>query len=263
MAGTARRSAAGPARLGIVDWGIGGLGLLALLDERLPGLSVTYWSDAGTAPYGTQRTVQLAARLRTVVGALAERGCTEVVLACNAASTVAPLLGAGRVPIPVQGIIGHGVAAVGRRRGTIGVVGGRRTIASGGYRRALAGPGRTVVSRVAQPLSAHIEAGRIGTEAFTADLRRIVAPLRGADALVLACTHYPAASDAFAAELPGTQLLDPAVGVADDLVARLGAAATAATGDRSFVTTGDRTTMRRAASAAWGLDVGRPTVVPV
>ncbi|WP_166906149.1 hypothetical protein [Mycobacterium sp. DL440] len=76
--------------LGIVDWGIGGIGVVRELDRRVPGLPVLYWSDAGATPYGRMRGDALAARLSAVVSELAHRGATEVVLACNAASTVAP-----------------------------------------------------------------------------------------------------------------------------------------------------------------------------
>ena len=107
--------------LGIVDWGIGGIGLVRELDRRVPGLPVLYWSDAGATPYGRMRSADLAARLHAVVCELACRGATEAVLACNAASTVAPRL--SRAPVPVEGIIGHGLASVPDHvRGPVGVV---------------------------------------------------------------------------------------------------------------------------------------------
>jgi glutamate racemase len=85
--------------LGIVDWGIGGVGLVRALDQRAPGLPLMYLADTGVTPYGRMGTEELTARLRTVVAALAERGATEVVLACNAASTVVGRLGATPVPV--------------------------------------------------------------------------------------------------------------------------------------------------------------------
>src|SRR6201998_1148103 len=130
-------------------------------------------------------------RLTTVVDALAERGATEVVLACNAASTVVGRLGAAAVP--VEGIITHGLASVPEElTGQVGVIGGRRPIAAGHYRRGLARRGRVVLSRVAQPLSAHIEAGRTGSPEFLADLAKILAPLRRGRALGLPRPPYPA-----------------------------------------------------------------------
>jgi glutamate racemase len=236
--------------LGIVDWGIGGIGLVRALNELAPGLPIVYWSDAGATPYGRMGTDKLAARLNTVVAALAERGATEVVLACNAASTVVGRL--APAPIPVQGIIEHGLASVPEDiAGPIGVVGGRRTIAAGHYRRGLERRGHLVVSRVAQPLSAHIEAGRTGSPRFLTDLARIIAPLRGVDALVLACTHYPAASRWFKAALPNALLIDPADRLAATIAARH-QHTRVGQGSRLFLTTGDPEAMRVGAARAWG-----------
>lgn len=240
--------------LGILDWGIGGIGLVCELDRCVPGLPVLYWSDAGATPYGRMRTADLVTRLSTVISELAGRGATEVVLACNAASTVAPRL--TDAPVPVEGIIDHGLASVPDEiRGYVGVVGGRRTIASGCYRRGLSRPGREVLSRVAQPLSAHIEAGRAGSPGFVADLHRIVAPLQRAQALVLACTHYPAVSDWFADALPDTALIDPAHRLATAVAARHPAARSGPVAARTYLTSGDAEAMRRSAAVAWGVEL--------
>jgi glutamate racemase len=241
--------------LGIVDWGVGGVGLVRALDELAPGLPVLYWSDTGVTPYGRMRTDELAGRLTAVITALAGLGATEVVLACNAASTVTARLSS--MPIPVEGIIGHGVASVPERIcGPIGVVGGRRTIASGCYRRGLARPGRVVLSRVAQPLSAHIEAGRLGSRQFLADLTTIVAPLRHVEALVLACTHYPAASQWFSAVLGDVTLIDPAdrfaAAVAERHPRTRSSTRPAA---RTYLTSGDPDAMRRGAATAWAAEL--------
>jgi glutamate racemase len=244
--------------LGIVDWGIGGIGLLRQLDRSAPGLPVIYWSDTGAVPYGKQQAAELSNRLRAVVAELAARGCTDVVLACHSASTVAPLL--EDCAIPVSGIIEHALRAVpDDLNGTVGVVGGRRTITSGVYRRALACRGLPAISRVAQPLSAHIEAGRIGTPEFRRDLDRIVAPIRGAAALVLACTHYPAAAGEFAAALPGTLLIDPAAGAA----AAIAGPASATGAQRTFLTTGDPVEMTRSARLAWNYGIEKPLRIRV
>ena len=238
--------------LGVIDWGIGGLGLVQALDRAAPGLPVLYWSDAGATPYGRMRVDELAGRLSAVVDELAERGSSEVLLACNAASTVVGKLGA--VAIPVEGIIEYGVASVpDELTGQVGVIGGRRTIAAGNYRRGLARRGRVVLSRVAQPLSAHIEAGRTGSAEFRSDLAKILAPLRRVDALVLACTHYPAARRWFAAALPHAQLIDPAERLAAAIAERHPHTRSCAqVGPRVFLTTGDPGSMRRNASRAWG-----------
>jgi len=102
-------------------------------------------------------------------------------------------------------------------------------------------------------LSAHIEAGRVGSPQFRADLARILAPLQRVQALVLACTHYPAASGWFAAALPDTLLIDPVERLAAAVAHRHPHARRAAgPGERAFFTTGDPGAMRRGAARAWG-----------
>jgi glutamate racemase len=248
--------------LGVIDWGIGGLGLVRALDQAAPGLPVLYWSDAGATPYGRMQVNELAGRLTAVVDALAERGATEVVLACNAASTVVGKLAASA--IPVEGIIEYGLASVPEElTGQVGVVGGRRTIAAGHYRRGLARRGRVVLSRVAQPLSAHIEAGRTGSPEFRSDLVKILGPLRRVDALVLACTHYPAARRWFAAALPHAQLIDPAERLAAALAERHPhTQKNSPRGQRVFLTTGDPKAMRQGAARAWGTPLTAKVVRP-
>lgn len=237
--------------LGIIDWGIGGVGLVNALDRLVPGLPVVYWSDAGATPYGRMHADELTDRLMRVVTALAERGATEVVLACNAASTV--VAGLTAAPVVVEGIITHGLASVPEDLTSVGVVGGQRTIDAGHYQRGLARPGRVVWPRVAQPLSAHIEAGRTASAQFQTDLADIVAPLRHAQALVLACTHYPAASRWFAAALPDTLLIDPAEHLAAAIAYRYPELAWPARPARKvFLTTGDPDAMRHNAARAWG-----------
>lgn len=237
--------------LGLIDWGIGGIGVLNALDRLAPGLPVVYWSDSGATPYGRMDADELTDRLLTVVTSLAERGATEVVLACNAASTVAAGLRAA--PIPVEGIIAHGIASVPEELTSVGVVGGQRTIEAGLYRRGLARPGRTVLSRVAQPLSAHIEAGRTGSAQFHADLTSIVEPLQQVQALVLACTHYPAARDYFKALLPDALLIDPAEHLASAIAYRYPEATAARQlAARVFLTSGNPAAMRHGAVRAWG-----------
>jgi glutamate racemase len=242
-------------RLGFLDWGIGGIGIFGAFRRRRPEVPVLYWSDTGATPYGRLPAAALTARVRRVLRAMAGQGVTHAVVACNAASTVLPDL--GDVGIPVMGVIAPAIAMVSPAlEGVLGVVGGARTIRSGLYRRALATPRRQVVQRIAQPLSAHIEAGRVGTPAFERDLTRILAPLARADAILLACTHYPSAREAFRRLAPRASLLDPAEAVVEAVISRW--RLPTGRGDL-FVTTGSPDDMRRGARTAWGTDLGRCT----
>src|SRR5262249_29716764 len=121
-----------------------------------------------------------------------------------------------RLGLQATGVIEHGLAMV-EKGGyqKVGILGGRRTVLSQSYARPLRRSGCVVRGRVAQPLSALIEQGEIESPAMTDLLRPLVAPLRSMDAVVLACTHYPAVRPQIQALLPGVELVDPAEGTAE------------------------------------------------
>jgi glutamate racemase len=246
-------------KLGILDWGIGGVGFYALARARLPGLPVVYWSDAGAMPYGKQAPADLARRVVAIARWLKrEAGVTHLAIACNAASSVLPAIELEDETLPqITGVIEHGVRAALQRTAPgqiIGIVGGRRTILSGAYRRALAG--RTVRQRVAQPISARVEGGDLSSAGLRRELDAIMAPLREVDLLVLACTHYPALRGAFAQRAPSAEIVDPAA----ELLAwavdawQLDSAGYGSEPDR-VLTTGDVGSTGRSARLAFGMEL--------
>jgi glutamate racemase len=236
------------AGLGVLDWGIGGLGFVTELWARAPGTSVVYLSDSGATPYGRLPRSALAARVQLAVNTLVARGAGQVVIACNAASSVADAL---RAPVPITSIVAAASASVpADLRGTLWVLGGGRTVRSGIYQRTLARTGLRVHGRIAQPLSAHVEAGEGPSAACAADLARVLAPVRDGDALLLACTHYPALAPQIRRLRPQSPLFDPATRLADQVLPALAAVGC---GPSTFATTGDPAAMARAAQAAWGL----------
>lgn len=236
--------------LAILDWGIGGMGCYRALKTRMAHGSIIYFSDSGATPYGRMSRTQLISRLQTVSELLVAEGATALLVACNAASTALPFA-AGRLALPTTGIIEHAVRAVEASRvRVLGIVGGKRTILSQTYRKLL--PQLEIRQRIAQPLSAQIEAGHLDAPETLAELRRIVGPLRGVDALLLACTHYPAISRHFAAALPGVTLIDP-VDAAVEWVLRNWQLQQ---GPDRFLTTGDPNEMCRSAHLAFGVKMG-------
>jgi glutamate racemase len=237
--------------LGIVDWGVGGVGVMRALRRRAQSLPVLYFSDAGFTPYGLLSRTALAARLSLVVNYLQRQGASAVVLACNAASTVIDRVHAPK-GCPLRGVIEPALRLVPRDAlGTVAVIGGRRTIRSGVYRRGLSG--LRVKQRIAQPLSAYVEAGTSDSDACSAVLDRVLLPLRGAELLLLACTHYPALAAQIQARLPETKLLDPAEALAAAVLSSF-EIPSEALADRTL-TTGDPEAMQRAAWRAWQVEL--------
>jgi glutamate racemase len=111
-----------------------------------------------------------------------------------------------------------------------------------------------VAQRVAQPLSALIERGLTDGPEVEACLREILAPLRDAEHLVVACTHYVAALPAIRSWLPRLRsVVDPAEETLDWVRARWGLHG--GEGRERFVTTGSAVATRDAARLAFGLSL--------
>src|SRR5216117_1335820 len=113
--------------LGIVDWGIGGVGISKLAKSRIGNVPILYFSDTGATPYGRMSRHGLVSRLNAVIVFLRSRGVTHLVLACNAASTVIPSLNIAG--LRVKGVVESAVRIAERMRPErLALIGGRRTV---------------------------------------------------------------------------------------------------------------------------------------
>lgn len=245
-------------KLGTLDWGIGGLGV----HQRLLALGVAddalYLSDAGFTPYGKLEEDALAARVAGCLERLASAGCTHVVVGCNAASTVLSHPRVRHAAATLQDVLGVIAptldAVLAAPPAEVLVLGGARTVASNLYARPLEAAGVRVRQRVAQPLSALIEAGVLEGPALDACLDAICGPVSDARVVILACTHYPAVADAIARRFPHLErCVDPSVETARVAHARWGMAH-APTRATTAWTTGDPAASGRAALAAFGVE---------
>ncbi len=181
-------------KLGILDWGIGGVSVYKLVKEKLGAVSVVYFSDTGATPYGKMSRIELVERLNSVINFLKSKEVTHVVIGCNAASTAISYLNSE--DIKIEGVIESAVEMTAKLKPRkLAVIGGRRTILSGIYRRKFAEKGIEINQRIAQPLSALIESGDVSSEKLRAESRKILAPVKNSSHILLACTHYPAITD--------------------------------------------------------------------
>jgi glutamate racemase len=241
----------------LLDWGIGGLGVYRELSRRDPARRILYTSDAGMTPYGAMSAAALGARVLDIATWLRAHGIGRLVIACNAASTVLPSIARPLAALGVEstGIIEHGIAlALSSGAMSVAVIGGARTIRSGAHVQALRHAGIDARGRIAQPLSAVVEAGDLRSETTRALVARALAPVRSYGALLLACTHYPALREHFESVMPHAVILDPAVATVDAIVSSW-PSVRVRHGDDVFVTTGDPEQMRRSAMLAFGVDV--------
>jgi glutamate racemase len=245
--------------LGMIDWGIGGIGIVKLIKEKQRDVPVIYFSDTGVTPYGKMNRDELAARLETVIDLMTKRGATHIVMGCNAASSIIPYL--KEQSVPVKGVIEAGVACTARvRPERLGLIGGRQTILSGAYRRAFRRFGIKVHQRIAQPLSALIESGDISSGQLRTECKRILEPIKNSSHILLACTHYPAILPLLRESVSRqTFFIDPAPELVESLREwDLG------TGNcDTYLTTGDAGKMKAAARAAFDWDIRNVTQVSI
>ncbi len=239
------------AQLGILDWGIGGVSVYKLVKERLGETAIIYFSDTGATPYGKMSRTELVARLNKVVSFLKSKGVTHLLVGCNAASTA--ILFLDHEDLKIEGVIESAVEMTAKLKpAKLAVIGGRRTILSGIYRRKFAEKGIKPAQRIAQPLSALIESGDISSDKLRLESRKILAPVKNASHILLACTHYPAITavlkDFVSAE---TVFLNPAGALVD----KIADWNLTKGGTDMFYTTGDVEEMKNAARNAFGVKI--------
>lgn len=250
---------AAPQSIGIIDYGIGGLGLYRLLKTRKYQAPIVYLSDAGVQPYGTLSRKELALRLDRVIDFYREIGVTRVVVACNAASTVLPR------PLPpdmeVLGFIEFGVQSVLRSKSKeVLLIGGGRTVKAGLYRKKLLATGIKVQQKNTQPLSIMIEAGDVASLQLVDAVSHYLKGIRPGQSLLLACTHYPAILPIFRNVLgPEFNILDPAEEAAESIVCKWKYVGLR-TPDQ-FFTTGDPFLMKSAASLTFNISLTNITLI--
>lgn len=213
--------------IGVFDSGVGGLSVLGEIRRELPHEDLLYAADSAHAPYGEKTAAFIEQRAHAIVGFLHERGAKAIVVACNTATGVAVDALRARWRMPVVGIepaIKPAVAAT--KSGVVGVLATSQTIVSARFTRLIAAfaGGVQVVPQACPGLVEQVEKGDLSSAETRALVGEYVRPLlaRGADTLVLGCTHYPYLGPVIAAVAgPGVEVINPAAAVARELRRRL------------------------------------------
>jgi glutamate racemase len=211
--------------VGVFDSGVGGLSVLVEIRRQLPHENLLYAADSGNAPYGEKPAEFIERRADAIVGFFVAQGAKAIVVACNTATGVAVDALRRRWTIPIVGIepaIKPAVAAT--RSGVVGVLATTQTIASARFSRLIQtfGSGAEIVAQPCPGLVEQIESGDLsGARALIAGYVRPLVD-RGADTLVLGCTHYPFVQPLIEeAAGNGVAILNPAAAVARELRRRL------------------------------------------
>ncbi len=230
------------APIGMFDSGVGGLSIYRETRQVLPGHDVICVADQGYGMYGQRSLAEVSQRSETVARFLIDRGATTIVVACNSASAAA--LHHLRTQFPEVTFVGMEPAvkpATGlSRSGKIGILGTDATFqgelfASVVDRHAT---DREVITKTCPGLAAAIEAGDPASENL---IERYVGDVvaRGADVVVLACTHYSLVRDRIAAAAGTATVVDPAPAVARQVMRVVDRPRGPSQGSAAFLTTAD------------------------
>ncbi|HOO10182.1 MAG TPA: glutamate racemase [Cyclobacteriaceae bacterium] len=185
--------------IGIYDSGIGGLTVAHAITKLLPGEDILYFGDTAHLPYGDKSEAAIQAYSIKIADVLLKKGCKAIVIACNSASSAAYelLKEYVRNDAHILNVIDPMIAHVCEHFAgeEVGLIGTRRTVASGVYHQRLAETCPSIKLRsLATPLLAPmIEEGFFNNQISHEIIAQYLSEsgLEGIKALILACTHYP------------------------------------------------------------------------
>jgi len=191
---SSRQSSAGP--IGVFDSGVGGLSVLQQIRQRLPGESLHYVADTAHIPYGDKPPAFVRQRVNAIAGELVAMGAKALVVACNTATAAAVDSLRERFDMPVVGMEPAVKPAVqSSRSGVVGILATAGMVRSNRMADLVArfAGDREVIIQPCPGLVEQVERHALDTPQTSGMLQQYLEPVlaRGADTLVLGCTHYP------------------------------------------------------------------------
>ena len=208
--------------IGFMDSGVGGLTVLSEAMKRLPRENFVYFGDSKNCPYGNRTADDIYRLSVNMLNFLKEKGVKCVLVACNTISALGDRLNAG-FDFPIIRIIdccAEKISETGLE--SVGLIATEFTVNSGVYKKRITAkrPSCEVVGVGSKHLARLIETkGPKDPETkaeITACTDKILEKRKVSD-IILGCTHYPLAKDAFCAGYPDVNFIDPAQAQCDVL----------------------------------------------
>ena len=177
--------------VGVFDSGVGGISTLREMIRELPEERFIYFGDMANAPYGTKRTAEVTACVRTVVEKLTARNIKALVIACNTATGAAAAVLRRELTIPVIGMEpALKPASEMRKDGSVLVLATPLTLRQEKFENLMRRYGEGAVKVPCPGLMELVEADdSAGALRYLQELFSRF-PLEKVDAVVLGCTHY-------------------------------------------------------------------------
>jgi glutamate racemase len=249
--------------LGVFDSGVGGLSVLRELRALLPHASIVYVADSAYVPYGTKPPALIRDRSMAIARFLvAKWHVRAVVVACNTATTHAvDLLRLNFPSVPFVGMEpAIKPAAAATRSRVVGVLATDATLDGERFASLMKrhAEGIEVLTESCPGLVEQVEAGDLSGPRTIDLLQSCTVKLvaRGADTIVLGCTHYPFLRDTLQGLVgPSVTLIDTAGAVARQTERVLAdgpdGSPTGSVGRVVFFTSGDPSVVRASLERLW------------
>ncbi len=176
---------------------MGGLTVWREVRRALPAESLVYLGDGKYCPYGSRPRAEVEQPADRAVAHVVALGCKLVVVACNTATAAAiDFLRHKYADLPIVGMEpAVKPACLTTRSRVVGVLATERSLDGDLFRRTAARYGQDieVVTAPGRGFVELVEEDRETTPEAEACVREAIAPMlaRGADQIVLGCTHYP------------------------------------------------------------------------
>lgn len=213
--------------IGVFDSGVGGLSVLRDIRRELWNEDLIYVADSTHAPYGDKTAEFIEARAVSISRFLLDQPVKAIVVACNTATSAAVAELRARFAVPIIAMEPAVKPAVElTRSGVVGVMATRRTVISKNFLNLLErfGAGIEIMAQACPGLAEQVEAGDLHGEKTRSLVGQYVLPLleRGADTIVLGCTHYPFLRSVIESMAgPRVTVIDPGEAIARELRRRL------------------------------------------
>ncbi len=185
--------------IGVFDSGLGGLTAVRKLMEIMPNEDIIYFGDTGRVPYGGRSKETITKYARQDIAFLQSFDIKAVVVACGTVSTTALEIIEDDYSLPIFGVTEAAVrkAAKLTQNNKIGLIGTKASIMSGTYEKLIKkwAPEAEVYGQACPLFVPLVENGRIhkGDVVIETVAREYLSKIKekGADVLILGCTHYP------------------------------------------------------------------------
>lgn len=177
--------------VGVFDSGVGGRSVVWAIEKFRPDIRVIFANDSEHVPYGTRSPQEVLGFVVPILQGLVEQGCQTIIIACNTVTTTlieqlrtvidVPLIGMEPMVKP---------AALATKNGVIAVCATPATLHSDRYKwlKHTYAKNIKVVEPDCSDWSKMIEADQLDHKIIEKRIGEVLK--KGADVIVLGCTHY-------------------------------------------------------------------------